>query len=140
MSTGSKASDMQNGITAGKMVIVRAILPSSCLSFTHDGEGIKIEDADGVFGILHSIDDKWRINDSGSLMASVTDDGAFVPNEILEQSAYIYENIPDGIVFAPTEFMMPLQTVFFDFDELSEYWEKYHQAYDFVRSFSLQYA
>lgn len=123
-----------------KMAMMRAVMPENFLSFTHDRKGIKIEDTDGVFGILRSIDGKWRISDGGSLMASITNDGDFVPNEILEQSAYIHENLPDGIVFAPTEFMMPLKTVFFDFEDLLEYWGKYHQAYDFVRSLSSRHA
>lgn len=47
---------------------VQKILPEARLSATHDNQGIKIEN--GAFGVIRSEDNKYHLNDAGSLLTS----------------------------------------------------------------------
>lgn len=115
---------------------IQKILPEARLSATHENQGVKIENS--AFGIIRGEDDKYHLNDAGSLMALVSNDGTFVPDEIFEYAEEIENNLPDGIIFTFTEFMMPLRTVDFPLEELSAYWGKYKEAYEMISSYVLR--
>lgn len=112
---------------------IQKFLPEARLSTTHDNQGIRIEN--GAFGIIRGDDSKYHLNDAGSLMALVSNDGTFVPGEIFEYAEEIENNLPDGVIFTFTEFMMPLRTVDFSIEELPDYWEKYEEAYEMISSY-----